>query len=175
MTNATALDSAEAMVEVFARRGSRISDDTAERVYREAQRLPETQRTAENLLKLARSPKSEIHDLFIWDDKEAAEKFREEQARHLMRSVQVRVIVEDSVKEYHAFFSVTVEEEEARPMAYVQYQAVSETERFRRQVLSRARRDLDAFRSRYQQYADLFQEEAPEIVEVLKVADSLNQ
>lgn len=161
----------EIAVEVFARPGSRISDDAAQRVYREAQRLPETQRTAEQLVEMAKAPGSEIHDLFQWDDQVAAAEYRKDQARHLMRSIHVRVIREEGVEERPAFFSVAIEAEPEQTMAYVRYSAASEEEAFREQILSRARRDFEAFQSRYRHYESLFSEHAPELVEVLRLAD----
>lgn len=51
--------------------------------------------TPELVVKDATSPKSPLHDYFEWDDDIAAHKFRLEQARTLIRSVEVRITVED--------------------------------------------------------------------------------
>lgn len=44
---------------------------------------------AEDLLSVARDPDSPVHRFFEWDDSAAAEKYRLDQARHLMRSYVV--------------------------------------------------------------------------------------
>ena len=45
----------------------------------------------------ARSPRSPIHDDFLWDDTAAANAHRIEQARRLIRLVKIEVVVEDIV------------------------------------------------------------------------------
>lgn len=53
-------------------------------------------KTPNAVVEVARNPGSEMHSCFTWDDKEAAEKFRVEEARNLLRSL---VIVFESKKE----------------------------------------------------------------------------
>lgn len=45
--------------------------------------------TPEMVVERARHPQSVMHSLFEWDDAEAAEKYREDQARHLMRAIVI--------------------------------------------------------------------------------------
>lgn len=163
----------EVAVEVFARPGSRISDDAAQRVFGEAKRLPEDQRTAENLVNVAKDPQSPIHDLFEWDDATAAAEHRREQARRLMRSVRVRIIHEDSVEERPAFVSVRVAEDKSELMAYVRYSPASEEDTLRESILRRAKCDVRAFQARYARYEQIFSSELPELVELLRLADRI--
>lgn len=51
--------------------------------------------TAESVLEAARSPKHPLHGHFEWDDSAAAHHWRIEQARRLIRGVQVQVEVEE--------------------------------------------------------------------------------
>lgn len=51
--------------------------------------------TPDEVVKAAKDPKSVLHEYFTWDDSEAAEAWRTEQARRLIRSVTVVVTVED--------------------------------------------------------------------------------
>lgn len=51
--------------------------------------------TAEEVVEDARRETSPLHDLFEWDDAEAAQRWRVEQARVLIRSVRVEVEVRD--------------------------------------------------------------------------------
>ena len=47
--------------------------------------------TPDIIKKEAKSPKSPIHDQFDWDDSVAAEKWRTQQARQLIRSVKIEI------------------------------------------------------------------------------------
>jgi phage terminase Nu1 subunit (DNA packaging protein) len=51
--------------------------------------------TAQMVLQEARAASSPLHGFFEWDDSEAAEKWRLEQARELVRRVKIVVEVED--------------------------------------------------------------------------------
>jgi hypothetical protein len=58
----------------------------------------------------ARSEESPLHHCFCWDDNEAAEKWREEQARQLIRSVRIEVNVGKPVS-IRAYVSLPVDRE----------------------------------------------------------------
>lgn len=134
--------------------------------------LEDVERTAENVVDKARDPSSEIHDLFIWNDKVAAEEYRKEQARLLMRSVSIRIIHEDGDIVRPAFFSVAIEKEPSRALSYVRYSFVSEDEETKRRVLAQAHRDLEAFKTKYGKYEDIFRSTAnTALVEILRLAD----
>lgn len=47
-----------------------------------------------DVVNAARDPASPLHSHFTWDDKEAAERYRLEQARTLIRSVKVEITVQ---------------------------------------------------------------------------------
>lgn len=51
--------------------------------------------TPEEIVEVARNPKHPLHDAFEWDDSIAAEKWRLDQARVLIRTVQVVITVRD--------------------------------------------------------------------------------
>lgn len=71
--------------------GSRLKASKANVAGRELDRLTKVNGglTAENVVGSARSKKSPLHDFFEWSDSVAAERYRLEQARHLMRCVIV--------------------------------------------------------------------------------------
>lgn len=52
-------------------------------------------RSADELLKVARSRRSPIHDCFEWDDSVAAHQHRMNQARTMINSLEVEVVVAD--------------------------------------------------------------------------------
>ncbi|KKL74096.1 hypothetical protein LCGC14_2068310 [marine sediment metagenome] len=71
--------------------GSRLKASKATVAGRELDRLTKMNGglTAEAVVDSARGRSSPLHDFFEWDDSAAAERYRQEQARHLMRCVVV--------------------------------------------------------------------------------------
>lgn len=47
----------------------------------------------DDVVEAARNPESPLHDQFEWDDTEAANKYRTDQARTLIRAVRVHMVV----------------------------------------------------------------------------------
>lgn len=58
----------------------------------------------------ARNPDSPLHGHFCWDDTEAAEKWREEQARQLIRNIRIIVDLNEPV-EVRAYVSLPADRE----------------------------------------------------------------
>ena len=54
--------------------------------------------TAENILSESRNPLAILHNLFNWDDEQAAEMYRMNQARTILNNIQVRTISNGSPK-----------------------------------------------------------------------------
>lgn len=52
--------------------------------------------TPEQVVDAARSPSSAIHECFEWDDSTAAEKYRVEQARDLLKRVKIEVEIHET-------------------------------------------------------------------------------
>lgn len=50
--------------------------------------------TPSSVIEAAKDPKNPLHSCFQWDDRKAANLYRVEQARHLIRSVQVEIVTE---------------------------------------------------------------------------------
>lgn len=71
--------------------GSRLKSSKANVAGRELDRLTKVNGglTAENVVDSARKRASPLHDFFEWSDSVAAQRYRLEQARHLMRCVVV--------------------------------------------------------------------------------------
>lgn len=65
-----------------------------------------------NVVERARPKRSPLHGAFDWDDKRAAEKFRIEQARDLIRSIGVVVSKNNKPKIVHFFVHVPPAENE---------------------------------------------------------------
>ena len=102
--------------------------------------------TPEELVNISRSEESPLHGMFEWDDTIAAEKYREVQARKIIRSVEV--VLADSPIPQRAF--QTVEHK-----TYQTIESVMGSEQMRQILLNNAKRELDAFRRKYSRLTEL--------------------
>lgn len=104
----------------------------------------------EDTVDAARDPKSALHPHFDWDDTVAAEKWRLEQARLLIRSIRV----EDDTRSYPppAFLSIR---EVDRGTSYRFIGEVVRSAELQDAVLQAADRDLAAWQRRYNTLKDL--------------------
>lgn len=112
--------------------------------------------TPEDVVKDARNDNSPLHSFFEWDDGEAAEKFRLQQARGLIRAV-VAVYVSDDKPAVRQKAYVHIPDPGAQHYREVTH-AMSVT-RTREQVLMAAWRDFQSMRRKYQdlkEFADVF-------------------
>jgi hypothetical protein len=100
----------------------------------------------------ARNPRSPLHQHFEWDDSEAAEKWRKEQARSLIASVRVVFIENDKpVEPLRYFINVPVPQQEY----YMNAQAAFSDIGTRSIILVRAIADLHALQRRYGELEEL--------------------
>ena len=105
----------------------------------------------------ARDPASVLHPLFTWDNSAAAERYREDQARYLIRHIVITAVVQQSAEPIHirAFVSVTNEEEHIyNPIA-----RVLEDETKRAEQVRQARLGLIAYRNRWRVFQPYFDPE----------------
>lgn len=94
----------------------------------------------------ARKKSSPFHPVFDWNDKTAAEQWREEQARYIIRSVVVVSSEEgDEPRTVRAFVSVT--DEGDRHYTSIAH-AMGDAE-LREQIVKRASKELQEWRKRY--------------------------
>jgi hypothetical protein len=99
----------------------------------------------------ARDVRHTLHPAFEWNDSEAAERYREEQARHLIGALVVTVKPAGVTRQVRAFVSVHQNEQQGYTSLPV---AMSDAE-LRQQVIERALRELEQWRERYQGYVEL--------------------
>ena len=125
-----------------------FSDANAEKCYEEIQTIGESV-TPKQILDYARNPETELHKCFEWDDSIAAEKYRIEQARMVVRHL---VIVNDkeSDKEPQKIRVMQRAEDAYKP---VQMIVRNKTEY--ESLLERARAELRAIKNRYSQLVEL--------------------
>lgn len=103
----------------------------------------------------ARPVESPLHPAFEWDDVRAAELFREDQARHVIRCVRVVKQDGDATKLQRVFVNVVETTADGEENAYVPMARIASDADLYRQVLERAAADLRAWESRYDQFAEL--------------------
>lgn len=109
----------------------------------------------------ARNPRNALHKHFTWDDQEAAEAYRRDEARTIIRSIR---IVDDEGDDKPAFISVSSK----GGQRYHSLDAVMASAELQLAVLKSAERDLAAFEKRYTELADICRP-------IQKVRDKLRQ
>lgn len=112
--------------------------------------------TPQDVLSDARNPNSPLHSYFEWDDNAAAEQYRLQQARGLIRSV-VAVYVQDDKPAQRTKAFVHVPEPGAPH--YRDAAGAMSMKKTRQLVLQRAWNELEGWRRRYKElteFADLF-------------------
>lgn len=116
----------------------------------------------QRIVEAARPSGSPLHDYFDWNDTSAAEKYREQQAAHLLRSIVVTRAPGVELKApTRAFVSVRQVardhdvDEEVPPATYTSISEAVRVVDYREQLVNDALRDLDAYRIKYQLLSDL--------------------
>lgn len=105
-----------------------------------------------SVVEAARHEASPIHDHFEWDDSAAAQSYRENQARELVRSLTIDVSRSNlEQKAVRAFVNVEVGDQRG----YVSTVTAMSSEELRRQVLGRAFAELEAWRARHAELSEL--------------------
>ena len=120
--------------------------------------------TAHNLVEDSRPEDAPLHGEFEWNDEIAAEKYREEQARGLIR--HLRVVTENSEPKRVYCNLVRVSPE------YTLIERAVKREDTRMQLLRNAMRELEAYRSKYAELSELAKVNAAidEFLEDMRVA-----
>lgn len=108
--------------------------------------------TAEQIITAAKHKKSQLHNLFDWDDNKAGDKWRLHQARILINEVKIIV----GVKEYYAFENVSVEvkNKEHSKREYMTRSEIISNVALRQQVVKKAYEHLLYWKGQYQQYSE---------------------
>ena len=99
----------------------------------------------------ARDPAHPLHPAFVWDDTEAAERYRQHQARVLVNSIRV-VVTGGGVERRTAYVSVQVRE---GGRAYLPTSVALSDEEYRAQALAEALASLRGWRERYRHLTEL--------------------
>lgn len=110
--------------------------------------------TPRDVVQEATTPRHPLHDFFEWNDQEAGEQYRIQQARQMIAHVRVRVVDDKGGrKPFKAFFSVHDGENIGR--VYVAIERVQAEAVLREQIIAQALAELQGWTARYNQYAQL--------------------
>ncbi len=107
--------------------------------------------TPENVVAHAVSPDSPIHDRFDWDETKAAHQWRLQQARGLIREVQV--VWEG--REIEEFYNVTISQNTKQKRGYVSLKKVLSDSGLHNQVLLEALKELRHWQEKYRTLSEL--------------------
>lgn len=114
--------------------------------------LPET------VVAESRPENAPLHDEFEWDDSTAANAYREDQARGIIRHITIRIEKDDTPHDVRAFVHVLARgqtAEDDREPVYIRTLDALKDADYRAQVLERAMREIDGWRRRYADYSEL--------------------
>lgn len=112
--------------------------------------------TPENIVEYARNPESELHKCFEWNDTVAAEKYRIEQARQVLRTLVIKQENKQDKPPLRLFYK-TNQREEYKPINLI----VKQDNEYQ-SLLKRAQDELRAFKRKYS-----FLTELEEILELI--------
>lgn len=137
--------------------GSRLSGD-AEAVHdglEDVRGANNGQLDAKSVVDAARKKRSPLHRYFEWDDTAAAEKYRVEQAGHLIRSVVTIIEGEEDKDPIRAYVNIIKDEDRY----YGDTVEVMSKEESARQVLATILEELKTLKrkyARFQEFADVW-------------------
>lgn len=141
-----------------ASKGAQFTDEDAQTYGKCVEEIAEKKGkvTPSDIVTEGKNPKSPLFNYFDWDDKNAAEKYRIIQARHLINHLTVVVTINGGeLREHKAFFNVNETPfDKIKNKVYVtMIRALSEPE-LRKQVLARAIREVEYWQSKYNEYSE---------------------
>jgi len=122
-----------------------ISAQTAGEVCSELRQKGEL--TAKKLVEISRPEDAPLHKAFDWNDAEAAEKWREQQARLIINHI---VIKTEEAKPIRAFFNIA-----SIGNNYEDVVVLLQNKDTREELLKQAKRELKTFRGKYETLAEL--------------------
>ena len=131
----------------FAPKG--VTAETAHEVIQNLQ--AQGKKTAKDLVEASRPEDAPLHSLFEWDDAVAAEKYREEQARVIIRHIAYEEEQEGkNPVQVRAFFQIDNASSDYEPTVKI----MTDDEKYR-QLLATATRELKWFRDKYRTLKEL--------------------
>lgn len=133
-----------------------VAAQVAAQTIRDLQRtLGKESITARELLDASRSADAPLHSCFEWDDSVAAEKFRIEQARHIIGGIEVTIIKDDKPSTTTRLFVNVQPVTPKHKGEFVAIDAAISNPTYRQQILRNALLELRSFQNKYRSYEEL--------------------
>lgn len=118
-----------------------------------AARLKKPGATPEDVVDDAKKKNAPYHDYFEWDDSVAGHEYRLNQARVMLRSIEVEVVLESGdIQKTRAFHCIVVNGDEKE---YVSQSQVFSNAEWSAQIVEKAMNEARAWCQRYRQYSAL--------------------
>lgn len=117
--------------------------------------------TPENVIDVARDENNIMHDMFEWDDSIAGEKYRKQQASHIISNIHVKIIAEDKPNRLVRAFVTTKKNSGFKPIEKI----VKDVDQYAL-LLDKAYRELNYIKVKYDNLKEI-QELLEDIPEVL--------
>jgi len=109
--------------------------------------------TPAQIVEMARDPNALLHGCFTWDNGEAAESWRKQEARQILRAVRYYDAGKDIGRAYEAVRLRT--DDGAIRRGYMESKQAASDPDLRMQVLRQAMRQMIALRKRFQSFSEL--------------------
>ena len=106
--------------------------------------------TSQTLLDASRPDDAPLHNEFEWNDSKAAEKYREEQARHIICNLSVVSEVTEPTRAFVTLHTKVGEKSNYEPVIEVMKDGDKQ-----KQLLEQAKRELGFFKTKYQTLIEL--------------------
>lgn len=126
----------------------------ASKCYEEIQQIGDEVKPKQVLDK-ARNPQTELHKCFDWDDTSAAEKYRIEQARHIVRNLIVVHRNVDDTESTPIQFRVMMKNDRSYDSGYKQTIVMVKDEDEYKKLLDQAYLELHSFKQKYSCLSEL--------------------
>lgn len=152
--------------EYFAVDGSPFSNKDAQKIGPVLDELSQQAAvTARDVVDAARSEQSPLHQYFEWNDKVAADSWRVETARRMLRSIKIKYTEEATnpdgttrtvSREARAFQVTKAQAYEVEPRKYRTFQVLHGDSAFAAQMMDSAFDDLIGWRRKYEPYVQMW-------------------
>lgn len=123
------------------------------------------------VVSIARPRNAPFHQCFEWDDSRAADKFRLDQARLIIRSVEVVHIMENGKQERQLGY-VSIAENKPGSSAYMNTPDALKDERYSAKIIEDAKSQLLGWRRRYGHLTEMVKEFASVVEAIDRMGDT---
>jgi len=106
--------------------------------------------TPENVVDVARDENNVMHDMFEWDDSIAGEKYRKQQASHIISNIHVKIIAEDKPNKLVRAFVTTKKNSGFKPIEKI----VKDVDQYAL-LLDKAYRELNYIKIKYENLKEI--------------------